>query len=135
MDDQKDMKFAPGGDIPAPDVRQWAFIGDAIWDLYVRRRLVKEGHRKGLTLKTVAFVCAPAQARAMEGLKQRLTEEELYIFKRGRNAKYGVVPKNASPAQYHAATGMETLLGWLDQRQEQQRLDELMDGSYELLRQ
>ncbi|MDD4796834.1 MAG: Mini-ribonuclease 3, partial [Eubacteriales bacterium] len=66
---------------------------------------------------------------------QQLTEEELYIFKRGRNAKYGVVPKNASPQQYHAATGMETLLGWLDEHCRQPRMDELMDAAYQLLRQ
>lgn len=116
-----------------PDVRQWAFIGDAIWHLYVRRRLVLQGCRKDMTRVAARYVCAPAQALAIQGMGAILTEDEQYMVKRGKNAKYGVVPKNATPAQYHAATGMETLLGWLDEQNQPQRLQDIMDAAFTII--
>lgn len=77
--------------------------------------------------ETVKRVCAPAQARAVEKLMPHLTEEEHAVYKRGRNAKVNSVPKNAQLSDYHAATGLETLFGWLWLRGNKDRISELFD--------
>ncbi|MDD3243265.1 MAG: ribonuclease III domain-containing protein [Eubacteriales bacterium] len=130
---ENDQVLPRSGAIPA-DVRQWAYIGDAVWHLFVRRHLVEDGWRKDLTRRATAYVSAPAQARVMESLVDALTEQERYIYQRGKNSKYGVVPHNASPKEYHMATGMETLLGWLDEQHSNARMDELMECAYQALR-
>lgn len=92
-----------------------AHIGDAVYELLVRTWLCENGKNtaQGLHRETVRYVAAPAQAKASEKLIPSLTEEELTIFKRGRNTKVHSVPKNADLSEYHAATGLEALFGWL----------------------
>ena len=75
--------------------------------------------------KTVAIVNAPAQAEAAERLLPLLDEDEMYVYKRGRNAKVNSVPHKADIAQYHAATGLEALFGWLYLQGKTQRINEL----------
>ena len=92
-----------------------AHVGDAVYELLVRT-MQCEGVPAGvdeLHRHTVAMVAAPAQALAAEKLLPALTEEELAVYKRGRNAKVYSVPHSASVGQYHAATGLEALFGWL----------------------
>lgn len=103
-----------------------AFVGDAVYGLLVRQKLA------GLDLSpsrlhpaSVRLVRAEAQARAAEALFPRLTEEEQGIFKRGRNAHTGGVPKNATVGEYHAATGLEALFGYLYLAGRDHRLTEL----------
>ncbi len=103
-----------------------AFVGDAVYGLLVRQKLA------GLDLSpsrlhpaSVRLVRAEAQARAAEALFPRLTEEEQGIFKRGRNAHTGGVPKNATVGEYHAATGLEALFGYLYLAGRDDRLTEL----------
>lgn len=92
-----------------------AHVGDAVFELLVRGRLCAEGHRAVTQLHrlTVARVNAPAQAEAMGRLLPLLTAEELAVYKRGRNAKVNSVPQHAKIGQYHAATALEALFGWL----------------------
>ncbi len=92
-----------------------AHVGDAVYELMTRSRLCLEGHSSVLELhrRTVARVNAAAQATAVKKLLPHLTEEELALYKRGRNAKVNSVPHHADIGQYHAATGLEALFGWL----------------------
>ena len=92
-----------------------AFVGDAVYELLVRERLAREANRPANDLhgESVAQVCAQAQARAAGLLIPLLNEEELSVYKRGRNAHVNHIPRHADPADYHAATGLETLFGFL----------------------
>lgn len=105
-----------------------AYIGDTVFDLYVRTSLVSgttlTAH--GLHVAAARKVCAAAQAKAFHRIESMLTEEELTVFKRGRNAHMGTVPKNASIADYRAATGIEAVVGWLYLSRRDERLNELM---------
>jgi len=92
-----------------------AHVGDGVYELLVRTMLCEQGHCavKQLHKLTVARVNAPAQAKAAELIIPALSEEELSVYRRGRNAKVNSVPHNADISQYHAATGLEALFGWL----------------------
>lgn len=104
-----------------------AFIGDCVYEMFVREALVTEANRPGNELHTrkVKYVSATAQADAYRKIKDSLTEKEEEIFKRGRNAHTNHTPKNMSSADYHAATGFETLFGYLYLKGEIDRLREL----------
>ncbi len=106
-----------------------AHIGDAVYELLVRTWLCAHGKTtsKGLHRETVSRVCAQAQARATEHFLDKLSAEELAVFKRGRNAKVNSVPKNADISQYHAATGLETLFGYLFLNGSTDRINELFE--------
>ena len=106
-----------------------AHIGDCVFELLVRTYLLRRGEHTNRKMHeaTLAYVSAPAQARAMEKLLPRLTEEERAVWKRGRNSYVNSVPKNASVSDYHAATGLEALFGWLYLRGERGRAGELFD--------
>ncbi len=80
-----------------------------------------------LHVLAVQLVRASAQAHAAEIIAQQLSEEEAAILKRGRNANSTTVPKNANPADYRMATGLEALFGYLYLKGEQQRIGELFE--------
>lgn len=113
----------------AMGVLGFAHIGDAVYELLVRTWLCQQGRTAAAALhrETVRRVCAPAQAHAMKKLLPELTEEEHAIYRRGRNAKVNSVPKNAALADYHTATGLETLFGWLWLRGEKSRISGLFE--------
>lgn len=92
-----------------------AFIGDCIYEILVRETLVTDANRpvNDLHRESVNYVSAKAQTKAFEKISGMLTEEELTVFKRGRNAKVGHSPKSASEGEYHCATGVEALFGYL----------------------
>lgn len=92
-----------------------AFVGDGVYDLFVRESLVCEANRpvKELNKLKVEQVRCQAQAKLMQTIEPMLTEEEAAVYRRGRNAHTGHTPKNATGADYHAATGLEALLGYL----------------------
>lgn len=92
-----------------------AFIGDTVFDLIVREDLICTANRPANDLHNLAVkkVKASAQASFIEKLMPILTEKELAVYKRGRNAKSGHLPKNASQSDYHMATGFEALIGYL----------------------
>ena len=105
-----------------------AFVGDTVFDLYVRERLVCEANRSvnQLHKEAVTCVCAAAQAQLICEIMPTLSEKELAVFKRGRNAHTNHIPKNASERDYHYATGLETLVGWLYLSGYEERLKEIM---------
>lgn len=106
-----------------------AFIGDAIYEIFVREMLVCSANRpvNDLHRESVKYVSAQAQTVAFEKIRDVLTEEEMAQFKRGRNAKVGHSPKSASDAQYHTATGIEALFGYLYLTEQQNRIKELFN--------
>lgn len=104
-----------------------AHMGDAVFEVLVRGWLCANGKAtgKGLHQATVRLVCAESQAEKAEKILPILTEEELGVYKRGRNAQVKSVPGHASRAQYSAATALEALLGWLYLRGQRERINEL----------
>ena len=111
-----------------------AYMGDTLYDLYVRSKLISE--HGGMNVNKLhntssKFVRASAQSRAVENIEPLLTEEELAVYKRGRNAKSYTVPKNAELRDYKRATGFESLLGWLFVSGKTDRLEELIKLAYE----
>ena len=102
-------------------------MGDTVFDLLVRSELVCEANRPvNLLHKTASTrVCAKAQAEAINVIMPMLSEDELSVFKRGRNAHTGGIPKNQSSADYHYATGLECLFGWLYLKEKTERIKEL----------
>ena len=110
-----------------------AFYGDAVYGRLARKLLVGEGNRPAgeLHSRAVALVCAPTQAAGAEVIAPLLTEEEAAVYRRGRNAKVGHTPKGATDAEYHAATGLEALFGWLDLCGRTERAEELFNAMVE----
>ena len=119
--------------IPRRDPRQLsplvlAYIGDTVYDLFVRTFLVESSDLTAhkMHLAATKHVCAAAQAAAFRRIEPFLSEDELAVFKRGRNAHMGTVPKHAEIAHYRAATGLEALVGYLYLSGADVRLEELM---------
>ena len=112
-----------------------AYIGDGIYDLIVRTVVVERGNESANRLhrKTIGYVNAKTQAQMMEALLPDLTEEEVTVFKRGRNAKSYTSAKNASIADYRKATGFEALLGYLYLQDKEERILELVKIGLEKL--
>lgn len=106
-----------------------AHIGDGVYELLTRTMLCRRGHTKVTELHklTVGYVNAPAQAKAAEKLLPDLSSEELAVYKRGRNTKVNSIPHKADIAQYHAATGLEALFGWLYLQGRTERINELFN--------
>ena len=100
-----------------------------MFELLVRERMIQKGNSpvNKLHKQTVKMVCATAQSQAMEVLAPLLTEEETAIYKRGRNT-HNNVPKNADPAEYRAATGLENLFGFLHVKGDTKRAREHYEG-------
>ncbi len=105
-----------------------AYLGDGTYELFVRAMLVEKNNEpvQKLHKKATHYVKAAAQSRIMEVIEPLLTEEELAVFKRGRNAKSHTMPKNADMAEYRRATGFEALIGYLYLKQDTKRMTELM---------
>ena len=121
-------------EMPVQDVNKismlgLAHVGDAVYELLYRSKLCTDGHTAVAEMHrmTVAFVRAEAQAEAAAKLLPVLTTEEASVYKRGRNAKVNSVPHNADIGQYHAATGLEALFGWLYLLGRTKRINELFN--------
>ena len=110
-----------------------AHMGDAVFEVMVRTWLCAHGKAtgKGLHQATIRLVCAESQAEKAEHILPLLTEEEMAVFKRGRNAQVHSVPGHASRAQYGEATALEALLGWLWLKGRRERVNELFDKMME----
>ena len=107
-----------------------AFLGDAVYSLYVREKLVlsadlKAGQLQNLTSKQVS---AHGQSELLERLIPLFTEEESDVYRRGRNAKKPTKSKNASVAEYNRSTGFEAVIGYLYLIGQYERIEELLDG-------
>ena len=110
-----------------------AHMGDCVFELLVRTRLCVSGlvRPEQLHQATVKHVAAPAQAVFADAILPALTEEELAIYRRGRNAHVHAVPKNATHGQYSKATGLEALLGSLYLSGRLERIEELFELGWE----
>ncbi|MGN1402687.1 MAG: Mini-ribonuclease 3 [Ruminococcus sp.] len=103
-----------------------AFLGDSVYEVMVRERLLLEANQPAAKLheKKVQLVCAEFQAQAADRILSRLTEDEFGVYKRGRNAN-NTVPRHTAAQDYHKATGLEALFGYLHLIGAEQRLAEL----------
>lgn len=111
----------------------WAYIGDAVYELYIRTNLV--GNTKlnphKLHVEAIKYVKAQAQAKILENITEILTEEEKDIVRRGRNAQNHHLPKNSNVAEYSHATAFEALLGYLYLTKQDERLSEILEKTFE----
>jgi len=114
-----------------------AYMGDAVFEIYVRRHLLQSGkvrphylHREG-----TKYVSAKAQCQVLFQLmeQQLLTDDEMAVVMRGRNAKSGTVPKNTDVQTYHYSTAFEALMGYLYLTGQVERMEELIVKSFMLV--
>jgi ribonuclease III family protein len=114
-----------------------AYMGDAVYEMYVRHHLIQTGAVKPHLLhkQATAFVSAKAQNRVIHSFLENdcLTEEELAVVRRGRNAKSGTVPKNTDVQTYRYSTAFEALIGYLYLLKRQQRMEELIHQSIQFI--
>lgn len=105
-----------------------AYIGDAIYDVIIRTMVVSRGNMSVNKYHkiTTQYVKAEAQAKLVYAIEQDLTEEELSVYKRGRNAKSVSTAKNASVIDYRTATGFEALMGYLYLQDRDERIVDLL---------
>ena len=110
-----------------------AHLGDGVYELMVRSHLCLHGKdtNAGLHKAAVKYVAAPAQAKLVHAILPLLTEEEQDVYRRGRNSRTAAVPHNASVGEYHAATALESLFGWLYLQGKTDRLNELFSAMME----
>ncbi len=105
-----------------------AFVGDAVYGLLVRTRLAEINRSSGdLHALSVKYVSATAQAEAFSFIEGDLSEKEMSIFRRGRNFHTGNTPKSATGGQYHTATGLECLFGFLHLSGQNDRAKQLFE--------
>lgn len=109
-----------------PGSLELAYLGDTVYDLYVRSHLVNHGGRVGvLHRRAVRYVCAHAQCEALARVEDMLTEEEAGVVRRARNVRQSP-PRNADPAEYHRATALEALIGYLYVTGRHERLEQIL---------
>lgn len=111
----------------------WAYVGDAVYELYVRVNLVNSTNMKPhkLHIESIKYVRAGAQAEILKKIEDKLTEKEKEIVKRGRNAENHHLPKNATVQEYMHSTGFEALIGYLYLTKQDERLREILDKCVE----
>ena len=109
-----------------------AYLGDSVIELLVRDMLVTKGlcHPKDLNKASRDFVTLESQSNAVENILPILTEDEMAMFKRGRNSKPNSVPKHGDRIQYLRATGLEVLFGYLYKCGKNDRLNELFQIAF-----
>lgn len=112
----------------------WAYIGDAVYELYIRENLVNTTKLKPhkLHIESIKYVKASAQAEILCKLEDDLTDEEKEIVKRARNAKNHHLPKNAEVNDYMYSTAFEGLIGYLYLTKQEERLKEILKKCYKL---
>lgn len=111
----------------------WAYVGDSVYELYIRTYLINKTKLKPhrLHIEAIKFVKAKSQADILKSIEDVLTEEEKDIVRRGRNAENHHLPKNADPADYMYATAFEALIGYLYLTKRDERLKEILDKCIE----
>jgi ribonuclease-3 family protein len=119
-----------GAALPSP--MALAYLGDARHSLYIRRMLVASGISKSgeLNERSLDFVTAKSQAAAMRKIENLLLEDEMEVYKRASNSGHLNKPKNASAADYRAATGFEAVIGMLTWIGDEERVEELLASAY-----
>ena len=106
----------------------WAYIGDAVYELYIRKKLVEETNMKPhkLHIEAIKYVRAKSQAEKLEKIYENLTDEEKDIVRRARNTQNHHLPKNSNVQEYMYSTAFEALIGYLYLMNRFNRLDELL---------
>ncbi len=106
----------------------WAYVGDAVYELYVRKKLVEETNMKPhkLHIEAIKYVKAKSQAEKLEKIYENLTDEEKDIVRRARNTQNHHLPKNSNVQEYMYSTAFEALIGYLYLMNRFNRLDELL---------
>ena len=106
----------------------WAYVGDAVYELYIRTNLVNNTKLKPhkLHIESIKYVKAKAQADILKRIEPELTDEEKEIVRRARNAENHHLPKNADPADYMYSTAFEGLIGFLYLTKKDERLKEIL---------
>ncbi|MBR2848735.1 MAG: ribonuclease III [Clostridia bacterium] len=122
-------EYLTKGDAAAVSAAQLAYLGDAVLEVLVRRRLIGESHRKP-SEEALSYVTAAAQSDAAERILPLLTEHEDAAYRRGRNCVHANVPKKATMAQYRRATGFEALFGYLHLIGDTARIEVLFEMAY-----
>lgn len=114
-----------------------AYMGDAVYETYVRRHLLQSGKVRPNQLHNMAksYVSAKAQSFIVHTLldEGEFTEQEIEILKRGRNAKSGTIPKNTDVQTYRYSTAFESLIGYYELRHDIKRLEEIIRKSFQIV--
>ena len=107
----------------------WAYIGDAVFELYIRNKLINETNLKPhkLHIEAIKYVKAKSQAEKLSEIYEMLTDEEKDIVRRGRNTQNHHLPKNANVQEYMYSTAFEALIGYLYLTKQNARLKEILD--------
>ena len=109
-----------------PGSLELAWLGDSLYDLYVRERLIAGGGRvKAMHSRAISLVCAHAQSEALKRVAEQLTEAEADVVRRARNARQ-TPPRNADAGEYHRATALEALVGYLYVTGQRDRMNALL---------
>lgn len=122
-------------DIREYNIKTLAYIGDSVYELYVREHIVKNSREVASKLhkKTIKYVSAKAQEYIINNIYEILTEEEKDVYKRGRNASSNTVPKNTDVVVYKKATGFEALIGYLYLTKQNRRLQDIIRESIRII--
>ncbi len=109
----------------------WAYIGDCVYELYVRTKLINETKLKPheLHIEAIKHVKAQAQAETLKRIYENLSEKEKDIVRRGRNAENHHLPKNANVQDYMYSTAFEALIGYLYLTRQNERLKEILEST------
>ena len=113
-----------------------AYLGDTVYESYIREHLIRQNINrkvKNLNKLAIQYSKAKAQATIIHELEDELTEEEMKIFKRGRNQKSHTAPKNADIIDYKYATGFEALIGYLYLSEDKERLEYIVKKGIEII--
>ncbi len=106
-----------------------AYVGDAVYELYVRTRLLTKGNRpvREIHNEAVGLVRASTQARLLREITHELSDEEREVIRRARNSKKASPSRNVDAADYRLSTGLEALFGYLYLKGEEERLEKYLD--------
>ena len=110
----------------------WAYIGDCVYELYIRTELINKTNLKPhkLHIESIKYVKAKAQADLLKKMMDELTDEEKDIVRRGRNTENHHLPKNSNIQEYMYSTAFEALIGYLYLTKRYQRLKEILKKSF-----
>ena len=117
---------------------QLALIGDGAYEIFIRNYILGKNEQLSahkIHIKAISYVKAKSQSNIMNVIENELLEDELAIYKRGRNTKSATVPKNADVRDYRAATGFEALIGYLYLSNNKERLEFILNRSIEVIEQ
>lgn len=106
----------------------WAYMGDAVYEKFIREYVIRQGLCKNglLHKKSIKYVSAKGQSQILKEIEDFLTDEEKDIVRRGRNSNPHSTAKNADIVEYKYATGFEALIGWLYLNEKEERLEEIL---------